>query len=86
VDAGRPAGALRGLTATEARARLARLGRNALAPEPSGATLRLLMRQFGNPLVLVLLGAAVIAGLLQEFTDAAIVGAIPWSSVACWAS
>ena len=72
--------AARGLTSVEARRRLGRVGRNALAPEPSGAPLRLLLRQFGNPLVLVLLCAAVIAGLLQEFADAAIVAVVVLAS------
>lgn len=65
-----------GLTGAEARERLARVGRNSFVPEPSGATLRLLLRQFGNPLVIVLLCAAVVAGLLQEFADAAIVAVV----------
>jgi Ca2+-transporting ATPase len=51
----------RGLTSTEAAARLRRFGPNALAAEPSPPAWRRFVAQFQNPLVALLLVAAVIS-------------------------
>jgi Ca2+-transporting ATPase len=60
----------RGLTAHEARSRLARHGPNTL-PEPAPpSALKLFAAQFASLVVWVLVGAAVVSGLLQEWLDA----------------
>ncbi len=65
-----------GLTEDEARRRLAELGPNAL-PQPSPTSpLKLFLRQFSGVIVWVLLGAALISGLLGEWVDAAAIIAI----------
>ena len=66
----------RGLTAQQAGARLARVGPNAVEPAQRAAALRLLLRQFRSPLVVLLVAAAGIAALVREWTDAGIVLAI----------
>jgi Mg2+-importing ATPase len=62
-----------GLTAREAVARLRQYGPNALRPRSRLAGLRLLLRQFESPLVAILVFAALIAALVGDWTDAAIV-------------
>ncbi|MCK9365705.1 MAG: HAD-IC family P-type ATPase [Metallibacterium scheffleri] len=63
----------RGLDSVEAQARLARHGANRL-PEAKGrgAWLRLAL-QFHNPLIYVLLAAAVLTLLLRDFTDSGVI-------------
>jgi P-type Ca2+ transporter type 2C len=58
-----------GLDEAEAEARLEREGKNRLPDPPSKSTLRRLVEQFANPLVLTLLAAAAIA-IVVGFTDA----------------
>ncbi|PPB80426.1 Ca2+-transporting ATPase [Albidovulum inexpectatum] len=60
-----------GLEPDEVRRRLARFGPNEIGQTVSVAPHRVLARQFASPLVLLLLGAAVIAGLLGEIVDMA---------------
>ncbi|MCC7199427.1 MAG: magnesium-translocating P-type ATPase [Gammaproteobacteria bacterium] len=67
---------LDGLSSDEAAARLSRHGPNTLRPEPSGAVGRLLLRQLADPLVLILLGAAVLSGLMRDFGDTIIIVAV----------
>jgi Mg2+-importing ATPase len=62
-----------GLRADEAAARLRAHGPNALRPPPRWAALRLLLRQFESPLVAILVFAALIAVLVADWTDAAMV-------------
>jgi Mg2+-importing ATPase len=62
-----------GLAAAEAAARLRRQGPNALRPPSRFAPLRLLARQFESPLVAILVFAAVVAAIVRDWTDAAIV-------------
>jgi Mg2+-importing ATPase len=62
-----------GLSAAEATARLRRQGPNALRPPSRFAPLRLLARQFESPLVAILVFAAIVAALVRDWTDAAIV-------------
>ncbi len=71
-----------GLGSGEARARLARWGPNALAPREKATALAMFLRQFVNPLVLILLFAAVVALITAEWTDAAIVMVIVVASAA----
>ncbi len=65
-----------GLAAAEAEARLREHGANAVDEQRQSTTLRLLLRQFASPLVLVLVLGAVISLFLREFADAAIILAI----------
>lgn len=57
-----------GLTTADAKARLGQYGYNALDVKKHGAIVRFFL-QFHNPLLYVLIAAAVIAGLIGEFTD-----------------
>lgn len=58
-----------GLDPEEARRRLARLGPNEIGQAVPVAPHHVLSRQFASPLVALLLGAAIIAGLLGEIVD-----------------
>ncbi|MEO5631432.1 MAG: HAD-IC family P-type ATPase [Nitrospiraceae bacterium] len=66
----------RGLTEWEAQHRLAKHGPNELPEAPPVSALTLLLGQFTSVIVWVLIGAAVISGLLQEWVDAAAILAI----------
>ncbi|MBF8299018.1 MAG: yloB [Dehalococcoidia bacterium] len=50
----------KGLTSTEAADRLARYGPNQLKSAPPVSMWKLLLEEFSNPLILILLGAAVV--------------------------
>ena len=65
-----------GLTTTAANARLREVGPNTVQDTQRLGALRLLWRQLGNPLVLILIFAAVISLSLSEWVDAAIILAI----------
>ncbi|MCX7925004.1 MAG: cation-transporting P-type ATPase, partial [Fimbriimonadales bacterium] len=65
-----------GLTESEARARLERYGPNALRRAGYVSKWAILLRQFTNPIVLILIGAATVAGALGDTTDTAIILAI----------
>ncbi len=65
-----------GLTASQAKERLAQLGANSIEDTTRVGAIRLLLRQFESPLVLILVFAAVVSMLLQQWVDAAIVVAI----------
>ena len=62
-----------GLTTAEAERRLAEHGRNTLGTAVNGRVIRLLLRQFGSPIVLLLIGAASLSLLLHDPTDGAII-------------
>ncbi len=62
-----------GLTQAEAAARLEQYGPNAVRDRRELSALRLLVRQFESPLVLILVFGAAIALLLHELLDASIV-------------
>ena len=67
---------LRGLSAEEAGARLARFGPNTItAPAGPGLVLRVL-RQFHDPLIYVLLLAGVVTGLFGGYVDAGVIGGV----------
>ena len=72
-DAVRRAGthAGRGLSDAEATKRLARFGPNRLPEQEGASPLAILLKQFQDLMVLVLLGAALISGALGELLDAA---------------
>lgn len=66
----------RGLSRTEAAARLAQFGRNAL-PRVQPPTLAVIfVRQFASPLIYVLLVAAIVSLLLRDYSDAAFIFAV----------
>jgi Mg2+-importing ATPase len=65
-----------GLTPQDAATRLAGLGDNGVAESARRRWLRLLLRQFESPLVLVLVVAASVSLALREWIDAALVLAI----------
>ncbi len=62
-----------GLAAAEAERRLAQHGPNSLRPDTNGRIIRLLLRQFTSPIVLLLLGAALLSFVLHDSADGAIV-------------
>ena len=63
----------RGLGATAARERLGREGPNVAAPPPRRVGARLFLRQFESPILLVLVGATVLAMALGDLLDGAII-------------
>lgn len=69
-----------GLTAAEARRRLAQVGPNLLQAPGSSAAWRLLLRQLRSPLVLILLFAAGISAFLHEWADAVVIVTIVLAS------
>ena len=62
-----------GLSSAEATRRLQTNGPNALPEKQPTSLLWLFLRQFGSPLIYLLLSAAVVAFLLHERTDAAVI-------------
>jgi P-type Mg2+ transporter len=65
-----------GLAAVEAERRLAAHGPNTVGTVANGRVVRLLLRQFGSPIVLLLIAAACLSVLLHDPTDGAIILAI----------
>ena len=65
-----------GLSSDRAAARLLSVGPNSVEDAPRLSALRLLLRQFQSPLVLILAFAAAISLALQQWVDAAIILAI----------
>jgi len=66
----------KGLTSAEARARLERNGPNELKEKPRPGFFSLLLDQFKNFLILILIAAAVLSILLDEWIDAIAILAI----------
>ncbi|MBB5575969.1 magnesium-translocating P-type ATPase [Rhizobium paranaense] len=69
-----------GLSATEAAARLKTYGPNALSADGRANALRILLKQFLSPLVLILIFAAIVAAGVGEMHDAVIIGCIVGAS------
>ncbi|MEP7201680.1 MAG: magnesium-translocating P-type ATPase [Ilumatobacteraceae bacterium] len=69
-----------GLTGAEATARLARFGPNALVSHGTSPW-RVLMRQVNNPLLVLLIGAALVSGFTGDKIDATIISVIVAMSV-----
>ena len=67
---------VRGLTAEEARRRLSRYGPNELPESPPPSWLTLFLSQFASVIVWVLIGAAAVSGLLEDWVDSAAILAI----------
>ncbi|MDR4462943.1 MAG: cation-translocating P-type ATPase [Nitrospira sp.] len=65
-----------GLTAEEARRRLDSHGANELPENPPPSLLSLFLSQFTSVIVWVLIGAAVVSGLLEDWVDSAAILAI----------
>jgi Mg2+-importing ATPase len=65
-----------GLTSAEAAQRLRSFGENALEDRPRATAVRLLLRQFESPLVLILLVGAAVSLFLHDWVDAFIILAI----------
>jgi Ca2+-transporting ATPase len=65
-----------GLTIDEAARRRTREGPNALPEAPPPSLLKLFLSQFSSLLVWVLIGAAVVSGLLEDWIDASAILAI----------
>jgi magnesium-transporting ATPase (P-type) len=55
-----------GLTSAEARRRLAEFGENRIRSEPRTGALTLFVAQFKSPLILILIGAAIMSLFLQK--------------------
>ncbi len=71
-----------GLSADEAARRLTDYGPNELTPPKEIAPLKILLRQFANILILILLAATVISFLLGEHLDAYVIMAIVGACIA----
>jgi Mg2+-importing ATPase len=65
-----------GLNPADVEARLKQYGPNALEAQRQATALGLFLSQFKSPLVLILIGAAIVSAILGEWTDAIIVLAI----------
>jgi P-type Mg2+ transporter len=65
-----------GLRPIDAEQRLKQYGLNTIGAQRQATALRLLLRQFESPLVLILIFAAIISGVVGEWVDASIVLAI----------
>ncbi len=62
-----------GLTTIEARERLARLGPNRIRSERPAGALTLFLAQFKSPIILILIGAAIVSIFLEDHTDAVLI-------------
>jgi Ca2+-transporting ATPase len=76
VGHGDAAPTAQGLSSVEAARRLAEVGANELRRTDGTSPWRILARQFGSPIVLLMLAAAVISGALGEAADAIAIAAI----------
>lgn len=64
---------VKGLTETEATARLHKIGLNKLAEQEKISRLKLLFHQFTSPLIFILMLAAVVTFFLQEYKDTGVI-------------
>ena len=69
-----------GLTSDDARERVTRFGANELKATGSTAVITLLVGQFKSPIIIILIGAAILAAFLQDASDAVIILAIVLAS------
>lgn len=65
-----------GLSDAEASNRLKQNGKNELRSRPPRTLGQMLRAQILDPMVLILIGAAVLSAALQEWTEAAVIGLI----------
>jgi P-type Ca2+ transporter type 2C len=68
--------ALQGLTSEEAKERLAKYGENKLAAKKSKSLIQLFFAQLNDAMIYILLGAALISGILGEVSDAIIIALV----------
>src|SRR3990172_2132230 len=64
---------LQGLTSSEAKRRLEKYGRNVLPEKPPPSSITIYLAQLKNPLVYILLAAAIVTFFLGDFSDTAII-------------
>ena len=69
-----------GLTSAEARNRLAEFGENRIRSERRADVFTLFVAQFKSPIIVILIGAAIVSLFLQDRTDAALILAIVLAS------
>jgi Mg2+-importing ATPase len=62
-----------GLTSDEARSRLAKFGENTIKSERHVADVALFFSQFKSPIILILIGAAIISFFLEDHADAVLI-------------
>ena len=62
-----------GLSTSEAKIRLQKHGENAVQSAPPVSAARHFLRQFNNVLIYVLLSAAMVTGIMQHWTDTAVI-------------
>ena len=65
-----------GISTDEAESRLSAYGPNQLAEEPPTSKLSLVIHQFRSPLIYILLIAALITLLLEEYKDVGVIAAV----------
>jgi len=65
-----------GLTEAEVQERLGRYGLNKLAEEEKIGKFKILLHQFTSPLIYILLVAAIVTALLQEYRDTGVIVAV----------
>ena len=63
----------RGLSPDEAAARLARYGPNLLKAKEQSTAFGIFIRQFKNPIIIILLVATIVSGIVQDWLDAGII-------------
>ncbi len=68
--------ALQGLTSEEVNERLAKYGENKLAAKKSKSLIQLFFAQLNDAMIYILLGAALISGILGELSDAIIIALV----------
>jgi P-type Ca2+ transporter type 2C len=68
--------ALQGLTSEEAKARLDKYGENRLATKKAKSLIQLFFAQLNDAMIYILLGAALISGILGEISDAIIIALV----------
>jgi calcium-translocating P-type ATPase len=66
----------KGLSSAEAQERKARYGPNLLPHKPPATIFEILLRQFQSPLIYILVLAAIVALLLQDYKDAAVIAVV----------
>ena len=69
-------GSPHGLSQGEAASRLVRYGHNRLPSPPTDGIFRIFLHQFASPLIYVLLAAALLSLLIQEWSDAGFISAV----------
>ena len=69
-----------GLTRSEAQRRLGEFGENRISSQRRAGALTLFVTQFKSPIILILIGAAIISLFLQDPTDATLILAIVLAS------